>query len=117
MTVDQACARCASFPGAVEEFPFGRQTRVYKVGGKIFALFGSGASVSIKGEPWLIVQHRTSFESVTVAPYLHRDHWNAVVLAGDVPEEMLAEMIEDSYDLVVSALPKKVRAGIIPRSA
>lgn len=114
MNVEQACARCASFPGAVEEFPFGPQARVYKVGGKIFALFGS-ASVSIKGEPWLVAQHRASFAAVTVAPYLHRDHWNAIVLDGDVPDDMLAEMIEDSYDLVVSALPKKARAGLVPR--
>ena len=110
MKLAQACALCASFPGAVEEFPFGPQTRVYKVGGKIFALFGSQGSVSLKGEPWLIAQHHDSFASVTIAPYLHRDHWNAVAMDGDVPDQMLLEMLEDSYDLVVSALPKKVRA-------
>ena len=110
MKLAEACARCTAFPGAVEEFPFGPQTRVYKVGGKIFALFGSQGSVSLKGEPWLIAQHRDSFASVTIAPYLHRDHWNAVALEGDVPDQMLGEMLEDSYDLVVSALPKQVRA-------
>ena len=110
MRLERASALCASFPGAVEEFPFGPQTRVYKVGGKIFALFGAQGSVSVKGEPWLITQHRATFASVTVAPYLHRDHWNAVAMDGDVPDQMLLEMLEDSYDLVVSALPKKVRA-------
>ena len=111
MKLAQACALCASFPGAVEEFPVGPQTRVYKVGGKIFALFG-GASISIKGEPWLITQHRASFDAVTIAPYLHHDHWNAVVLDGDVPDAMLAEMIEDSYDLVVSRLPVAARSAL-----
>jgi predicted DNA-binding protein (MmcQ/YjbR family) len=105
---------CLSFAGAEETFPFGPENSVFKVGGKIFALTrleGRPLKVSLKCEPELAVQLRRDHEAIVAGYHLNKRHWNTVTTAG-VPARLLREMVEDSYDLVVSALPKGVRATL-----
>ncbi|WAL63209.1 MmcQ/YjbR family DNA-binding protein [Amycolatopsis cynarae] len=101
---------CLSFPGAREEFPFDEGTSVFKVAGKIFALSrltGKPLSVSLKCEPDLAVQLRTAYPAITGGYHLNKRHWNTVVIDGSVPDRLLREMVEDSYDLVVAGLPRR----------
>lgn len=101
-----------SFLGAEETFPFGPNTSVFKVSGKMFALSQLGAdelSVSLKCEPALAEQLRETHAEVTPGYHLNKRHWNTVVLGGSLPQQTLEEMIEDSYDLVVSSLPRSRR--------
>ena len=70
MTPRRLREQCLGLPGAREEFPFGDEVSVFKVGGKMFALS-------------------------------HLD--------GLVPDEMVADLVGDSYDLVVASLPKARR--------
>ncbi len=103
---------CLSFPGAVETFPFNPGTSVFKVAGRIFALSRLSArplSVSLKCEPPLAEQLRKLHPAVIPGYHLNKRHWNTVIIDGSLPEQMLKDMIEDSYDLVVSALPKAQR--------
>jgi predicted DNA-binding protein (MmcQ/YjbR family) len=105
---------CLGFPGAYEDFPFGSITSVFKVEGKIFALSALRSSplrVSLKCEPELAEQLRGSYpDAVTAGYHLNKRHWNTVLCGeGSVPDEMLHDMVEDSYDLVVAAMPRAVR--------
>jgi predicted DNA-binding protein (MmcQ/YjbR family) len=103
---------CVSQPGAVEEFPFGPETSVFKVAGKIFALSaleGTPLKVSVKCEPDLAVALRDSYPAIRPGYHLNKRHWNTITLDGSLPDQMARDLIEDSYDLVVSALPKRVR--------
>ncbi|MDE3132484.1 MAG: MmcQ/YjbR family DNA-binding protein [Acidobacteriota bacterium] len=101
-----------SFFGTEETFPFGPNTSVFKVAGKMFALSALGAdelSVSLKCEPALAEQLRAAHAEVIPGYHLNKLHWNTVSLGGSLPEQTLKDMIEDSYDLVVSSLPRSRR--------
>ena len=105
-------ARCLSFPGAVETFPFNPETSVFKVAGKMFALSQLGRDplkVSLKCEPDLARQLRSAHAAVLPGYHLNKQHWNTVTLDGSLPEQTIADMIEDSYDLVLSSLPRARR--------
>jgi predicted DNA-binding protein (MmcQ/YjbR family) len=106
---------CLSFSGAHETFPFGPSTSVFKVGGKMFALSQLGADelrISLKCEPALAEQLREAHAEVIPGYHLNKRHWNTVIIEGSLPEQMIKDMIEDSYDLVVSALPEPGRRAL-----
>jgi len=106
---------CLSFPGALETFPFGPENSVFKVEGKMFALTrldGRPLRVSVKCEPALAEQLREMHEAVTPGYHLNKKHWNTVVLDGSLPEQTIKDMVEDSYDLVVSRLPASRRRAL-----
>lgn len=108
-------AWCLSRSGATEEFPFGPETSVFKVAGKLFALSALDRmplQVSLKCEPELAEQLRAGYPAIRPGYHLNKRHWNTVTLDGSVPEELVRDLVEDSYDLVVSALPKRVRAQL-----
>ena len=103
---------CLEFSGAEETFPFGPETSVFKVGGKMFALSmldGEPLQVSVKCDPELAVQLRASHPAITPGYHLNKRHWNTITLDGSVPEEMVTDLLGDSYDLVVATLPKTRR--------
>jgi predicted DNA-binding protein (MmcQ/YjbR family) len=106
---------CLSFPGAEETFPFGAETSVFKVAGKMFALSrlaGRPLKVSVKCEPLLAEQLRGAHPEVLPGYHLNKRHWNTVIVDGALPKQMIRDMIEDSYDLVVSALPEAGRRAL-----
>lgn len=113
---------CLSFPGAFEDFPFGPDTSVFKVraavsGGarhdaKMFALSSMDEAdwtVSLKCEPVLAEQLRAAHPEITGAWHMNKTHWNGVRLDGCLPDAMVRDMVEDSYDLVVATLSRKQR--------
>jgi predicted DNA-binding protein (MmcQ/YjbR family) len=106
---------CLSFTGAEETFPFGPETSVFKVGGKMFALSQLGAGslrVSVKCEPGLAEALRGVHAAVLPGYHLNKRHWNTVVIDGSLPDEAIRDMIEDSFDLVVSKLPRARRRAL-----
>jgi len=113
-------ALCLGFPGAFEDFPFGPETSVFKVraavsGGarheaKMFALSSmddAALSVSLKCEPALAEQLRAVHPEITGAWHLNKTHWNGVRLDGSLPDSMVRDLVEDSYDLVVATLSRR----------
>jgi predicted DNA-binding protein (MmcQ/YjbR family) len=106
---------CLARPGATEEFPFGEGVSVFKVAGKMFALSGLRSrplKVSVKCEPELAHRLRASYPAVRPGYHLNKRHWNTIALDGSLPDELVRDMLEDSYDLVVAALPKATRARL-----
>ncbi|WP_017730247.1 MmcQ/YjbR family DNA-binding protein [Nafulsella turpanensis] len=102
---------CLHLPGATEDFPFGEETLVFKVGGKMFALtdMDTFESINLKCEPEKAVELREQYEGVLPGYHMNKKHWNTVLTDGSVPDVLLKEWIRDSYELVVQSLPKKVR--------
>jgi predicted DNA-binding protein (MmcQ/YjbR family) len=108
-------AHCVAFAGAQETFPFGPETSVFKVAGKMFALSRLAQSplrISLKCEPELAERLRETHAAVLPGYHLNKRHWNTVVLDGSLPDQTIEDMIEDSYDLVVSGLPRSRRAAL-----
>ncbi|HEX4034872.1 MAG TPA: MmcQ/YjbR family DNA-binding protein [Solirubrobacteraceae bacterium] len=115
MSPDRLRRHCLSFPGAEETFPFGSDTSVFKVAGKMFALSQLGADelrVSVKCEPSLAEQLRAAYPEVVPGYHLNKRHWNTVVVDGELPAQTIEDMIEDSYDLVASRLPAAERLAL-----
>ncbi len=106
---------CLSFAGSEETFPFGSETSVFKVSGKMFALSAlrhEPLRVSVKCEPLLAEQLRGAHPSITAGYHLNKRHWNTIVIDGSLADQVVADMIEDSYDLVVSKLPRTRRRAL-----
>jgi predicted DNA-binding protein (MmcQ/YjbR family) len=100
---------CLSLTGASETFPFGPKVSVFKVSGKMFALSildQVPLRISLKCEPDLAEQLRATHAAVLPGYHLNKRHWNTVTIDGSLTDQMITDMIEDSYDLVVSALPR-----------
>ena len=114
MTYDELVALALDLPGAWPDEPWGDGV-VAKVGtapGKVFAFPGPGEppSVALKVRPEEGDELRAAYPDVIGdAPYLSKRHWVRIVLDGTVPDDELAELLEQSYALVVAGLPKAQR--------
>ncbi|MGH3804172.1 MAG: MmcQ/YjbR family DNA-binding protein, partial [Pseudonocardiaceae bacterium] len=105
MTRDEVLDRCASLPGSIEDYPFGDGVAVFKVGGRMFALVSLGAelgSVNLKCDPELALALRAKYPAVRPGYHQNKRHWNTVELDGSIEDDELREMIDHSYELVVS---------------
>jgi predicted DNA-binding protein (MmcQ/YjbR family) len=115
MTPNELRKACLAHHGAVEDFPFGPETSVFKVAGKIFAISGlDGAplSVSLKSDPELALSLRAEHPAIQPGYHLNKRHWNTVTMDGSLSEDLVLDMIEDSYDLVVKSLTRAQRADL-----
>jgi predicted DNA-binding protein (MmcQ/YjbR family) len=105
-------AACLALPGAAEDFPFGDEVSVFKVGGKMFAashLDDDPLQISLKCDPDLAVELRAAHPAIVAGYHLNKRHWNTVTLDGSLPERLVTDLLVDSYDLVVASLPKARR--------
>jgi predicted DNA-binding protein (MmcQ/YjbR family) len=111
--VDDVIRYSLGKPGAQEAYPFGEGSLVCKVGGKSFAFIGlESRTVGVKCGPTAegARELRDKYpDDVTVAAYVGRFGWNTVPLNGPVPTRELRDLVDQSYDTIVSKLPKSRR--------
>lgn len=102
---------CMSLPGTTEGFPFGEQTLVFKVMGKMFALcdVDEFESINLKCDPVRALELRAEFEEIQPGYHMNKKHWNTVSMQGHLEDDLIKELIQHSYDLVEAKLPKKDR--------
>ncbi|SFB90275.1 Predicted DNA-binding protein, MmcQ/YjbR family [Parapedobacter composti] len=116
MHIEQLRDYCLSKPGVTESCPFGPDTLVFKVAGKIFLLTGldsSPLSFNAKCEPEYAVELRERYpHTVAGAYHMNKRHWNTVTCNGELSDRQLQALIDHSYDLVVAGLPRKERAAL-----
>lgn len=118
MTIQDFYDYCLAKPGVTEHFPFDEDTLVFKVGGKMFALSSliqwekGEASVNLKCDPERALELRADYEGVQPGYHMSKQHWNTVIVGGDVPAKLLRELIDHSYELIFKSLTKKLQAEI-----
>ena len=112
MDIEQLRDSCLSLPGTTESFPFGPQTLVFKVLGKMYAatnLEDEEFRVNLKCDPDRAVELRETYPAVAPGYHMNKRHWNTVTMDGSVDRGTIREWVDHSYALVVIGLPKKDR--------
>lgn len=110
-------ALLAGLPGAVEDTPFGPDALVFKVGGKMYALLSPErrpVTLSLKVDPLEGEALRQTWAAISPGYHLNKRHWITVTLDGTLPDDLLQDLIRDSYDLVVRGLTRAARAALPP---
>ena len=115
MNIEELRDYCLQKRGVTEGFPFGEDTLVFKIGGKLFLLTGlqNGDRFNAKCDPELAVELRERYNEVKPGFHMNKTHWNTVYMDGGLTEKQLHQMIDHSYDLVFKSLPKKTQAEIL----
>lgn len=111
MDIEFIRSYCLSRSAVTEDTPFDQDTLVFKVAGKMFALFSISEfnSINLKCDPELALEYRERYDAVAPGYHMNKKHWNTVYFDGDVNESLLLQMIDHSYDLVVKKLPARLR--------
>ena len=116
MNIEELRNYCLQLKGATESFPFDEYTLVLKVQGKMFALIpleSTELSISMKCNPERAIELREEYSAIVPAWHFNKKHWNTLLLHQQLSESLVLELINHSYSLVVSALPKKLREEIL----
>jgi len=101
MNIEEIREYCLSKSGAIECFPFGDNTLVFKVSGKIFALVSlEERQINLKCDPELAIELREQYESVIPGYHMNKKYWNTILLNGTLPDKSIKEWIDLSYKLV-----------------
>jgi predicted DNA-binding protein (MmcQ/YjbR family) len=106
---------CLQKTGVEEGQPFGPNTLVYKVGGKMFLLVALDAvplQFNAKCDPEVALDLREQFDCVQPGYHMNKKHWNTIIVDGTASDKQLLQWVTDSYNLVYESLPKKTKEAL-----
>lgn len=111
MDIESFRDHCLAKKGVTEGFPFDQETLVFKVMGKMFALtdVDTFPSISLKCDPEKAIELRERYPAVRPAWHFNKKYWINVIRDGSVPDPLLFEWIDHSYEQVVAGLPRKLQ--------
>lgn len=116
MQIDELHQFCGTKKGVTEHFPFDEVTLVFKVMNKMFALVGlerwerGEQKINLKCNPDKALELREEYEGVNPGFHMNKKHWNTVTInTSDVSDDLVKELINHSYNLIVKSLPKKTQ--------
>jgi len=112
MNLEELRDYCIAKKGVEECFPFDNETLVFKVMGKMFLLSGIHAQplqFNVKCDPEKAIELREKYSSVLPGYHMSKLHWNTVICDGSIGNRQLLQWVDDSYDLIVKSLPKKLK--------
>jgi len=115
MHLDELREYCLRKKGVEEGFPFGGDTLVFKVMGKMFLLSGIDSQpvqFNAKCNPEKAIELRENYSCVLPGYHMNKQHWNTIICDGLVSDKQIQEWIDDSYNLVVSSLTKKLKIDL-----
>ncbi len=116
MNIEEFRNYCISKKGVTEEFPFDAETLVFKVMGKMFALAPLEripSQVNLKCDPERAIELREAYDGIIIPGYhMSKTHWNTMMLESNISPELIIELVDHSYDLVVVGLTRKLKAAL-----
>lgn len=109
MNIEELREYCLTLKGATEDFPFNETTLVFKVRGKMFCLtdLEDKFAITLKNEPEKNIELREHFSAVKPGYHTSNRHWNTIDVDGTIADNMLKDLIDESYDLVVLKLTRE----------
>lgn len=115
MNVEEFREYCLSKKGTTEELPFSPDALVFKVMGKMFALCALERlppQVNLKCDPERAIELREEHDGTIIPGYhMSKTHWNTIYLY-KLPPKLIIELVDHSYDLVVSKFTKKLKVEL-----
>ena len=115
MDIEQFREYCLAKKASSEDFPFGPENLVLRVGGKIFAITDlekERFTVNLKCDPDRAIELREAHSEIIPGWHMNKTHWNTVDFEGSLDGRILREMIDHSYDLVAKSLKKADREAL-----
>ena len=116
MHIEQLRDFCIAKKGVTEHFPFDETTLVFKVMNKMFLLTGLNnwekgeQKINLKCDPEWSEELREEHEGISAGYHMSKKHWNTVLInTSDVTDDLVRELINHSYELVVKGLTKKLQ--------
>lgn len=110
MNIEEFREYCLSKKYVTECFPFDETTLVFKVAEKMFALSGlehHPPTVNLKCDPEKSIELREQFSDIIEGFHMSKKHWNTINIEGNISNQLIKELIDHSYDLVVKGMTKK----------
>lgn len=107
---------CLSKAGTSEDTPFDADTLCFRVGGKIFSICSISVFdfVNLKCDPEKSLELREQFPGITPGYHMNKKWWNSVQVDGSIPDNLILQLVDHSYELVLSSLTKKEQILIRP---
>ena len=105
MNIEELREYALSLNAAMESFPFGNETLVFKVNNKIFllvSLFSEILQFNVKCDPEYAEELREKYACIVPGYHMNKKHWNTIIVDGTLSVSQLKEFISDSYSLVIS---------------
>ncbi len=114
MDIESFRTYCLAKKGVTESLPFDENTLVFKVMGKMFSITDIDLfeSINLKCLPEKAISLREQYPAVQPGYHMNKQHWNTVTMDGSIPDKLVKAWIDESYELVVSGLPKKDRLAL-----
>ena len=119
MNIQQYFEYCSAKKGVTEHFPFDEDTLVFKVGGKMFALSSlqeewenGNPATNLKCDPEKSEALRAEYDDIKPGYHMSKIHWNTINVNHNVPDSLVKELIDHSYDLVFNSLTKKMQSEV-----
>ncbi|MBQ7283563.1 MAG: MmcQ/YjbR family DNA-binding protein, partial [Oscillospiraceae bacterium] len=92
---------------------------IYMIEGKMFAAIcyddetQKAKFLTLKLEPSEGEFLRSQYEDIIAGYYMNKTHWNSVVMDGNVPNELVKEMLDKSYSLILASFSKKKQTELL----
>jgi predicted DNA-binding protein (MmcQ/YjbR family) len=114
MNIEELRDYCLSKNGVTEGFPFNETALVFKVEGKMFCMTDLEGTfiVNLKNHPSRNIDLRERYSAVRPGYHMNKQHWNTVEIDGSIPDHLLRQLIDESYQIVVEKLPLKKKMNL-----
>ncbi len=110
MNIEEVRTYSLTLPGVTEDMPYGLDCVVFRIEGKIFLHISlERRLIAIKLRPERGEELRERYDAITPAWHMNKKHWNDIVIENTFSNETVEEWIKESYDLVRSKLPKRLK--------
>lgn len=115
MSPEEIAAVLLGLPEVTEEEPFEPGVPVYKVAGKVFAIYQPGppAQITLKCDPGWALHLRAEYTGIAPGYHVNKRLWNTVSLDGGIPDDVLTDLVRHSYEQVAAGLPKADRERVL----
>lgn len=109
MNIEEFREYCLAKPGVSESFPFDETTLVFKVMDKMFSLVNleGDVRVNLKCQPEMAIELRERYPDILPGYHMSKKHWNSVYIQHSLPDKLVLQLIDNSYNLVIDKLTLK----------